>query len=675
MVQTRALFLVLATLLAPVIPATIPSPNAPAGFALDDAVPWNARLVSIDSSYGQEDWKYGDDYDGQASPDAMLSHVSNQTTSYAGALGLKVTIELEICYSFGNGTCRPASDQTQDVANFSVSAYIDTSRGRLYAMARRESGPGATPSRSFFLDFDMDGSNNGDPRGQFLPAADPGLQRVKVSIVERERRADPVVPRGNTEFQFTYALPFTSPVLQAGLFPPAFQEGPDTMFRPFTDIGFDRSLWFLTAPLPSDNATNRINVTYDFGPRYRSSNATNPNQTVELVAYEARRGVESPTGQQGPAPLPTAPFVPGVSDNETLRKVQDLSSRFVIVDTAVIGTNKTDPNGRVWFDVPLTDLTGAASTFVVLAPRLVGDFALAACPGVAAGRDCKGGAEYRFGATELLLPFTDQAVLIDEFILVDQDVSGSGAPEPIRDAALAANALTVIVQDPAGFQTPSDHRAGDIFALVPDVRNAEPLSGASLSPSQEDLEEQHLLQGNLQIRPLHTQRITHYRVFAFLYAASDVFYGMASADRGYTIELSTSPAPAPGDTNLTVRLTSRTTNYDDYVGDPAFDISVIFRVEIPEFNIDEVKTVTLDEGTAPLVEVYQVHSEQAGDSIARVNSTSGDVLPGPQSLLLTWTEPAPEKGLADRVPGFEATLGVPALALAFMFAWRRRLRA
>lgn len=628
----------------------------PLGFALvqDDGAEgenWSARLLDLSSSYGSESWKYDAEYLTQASPADLLDHFQNQSTNFNGALGLRATLRIQI---FEETDASAAPD-----TSYSVKAVIGTSGGDLPAYVKRD----ATDASMYQIDFDLDGANHGDPRGIVIPPADPGTQTVNVQILKRFGDDPRPAPVGEATMQFTYSRPAQtiSVADYAGL--RHVQDVPDSIFRLWTDVGWGESVRFITRPVTT-NAGIQLDYQFD---------VSAAGQTVDLRAFIVQRGVSTPGGNQ-PVPGGTFPPVPGVTDQETFEKLLENAERLVVVNEGVVATQPLDATGFARFDVTGTQLMAVAPTppdaaLVAVAPVLGGNFDAASC-----GEDCLGGSQYVVSAAEMVAPITGQTVAVDGFELVDPDQRGGDVPEqvpqPIRDVALGLNALEVTVRDVDGFQQ-TDSRSGDAWAIVADARSDEPLSGARLSPSQKG---PNLLTGNLGVRGIQEQRVSNYRVMTLLYQASDDFYGVAWADRGYRMTLD---APVnfvpPGAGGVWVNLTSVTTNYDTVPDDLAFQISVTYTVNVPQFGIDNAsRSVVLDEAGFT-TEFVPLSTSQVGEFPVTVYGTSGDVLPLPQTVNAVFTALPEERGLADRIPGFEAALLVAAVFLGALIVRRRGL--
>lgn len=618
----------------------------------DDGEQWSARLKDLDASYGQETWKYDLAYEGQASPNTIVTHLENQTTSYAGAVGLRATLKLEIY-------------DTQDPAKvaattYNITAYIPTSRGNLHAYVKRLS----TSTNEFQLDFDLDGANNGDPRGALIPAADPGLQQVHVNIMKRVNDNPPTTPVGDAAFEFTYELPYQLIEVPDYQGLSHVQSVPDSVFRLFNDVGWDRSVALITRPV-----TQSTQITADF-----EFDTASAGQEVAFYAFRAERGANA-QGQNAPAPAPTPPFIPGVTDNETLQKAIENSDRLIVVSRGQLGTATIDAAGHAALNVTGAGVlasieNGLQTGLIVVAPLLVSNFDPALCPG-----NCLGGSQYRIGATEFVVPITGSRAVIDGYRLSDPGITGSNAPGPLRDVALGVNSLQVFVRDIGGFVPPQDVRTGDVFAVVAESRSTEPLSGASLSPNQRDSnpgERQNLLSGNLQVRPIQAEKVSYYRILAFLYAAGDEFYGITWGDRGYEVDLASPPVEVPpGTGGVQITITSRTTNYDILAQESSFALKVLYQISVLELNTNETRSVTLKEAES-FTDFYPLNASTAGQLTVVVSTTSGDVLPRPLEIALDFVEKGPDKHLADRIPGFEAAALVLAALAGLLIVGRRR---
>jgi len=627
-------FLLLATLLVAGALTSL-APGAPAASEV-----WSARILDLSASYGPEAWKYDPGYEGQASPTVVAAHLQNQTTSYNGALGLRVTLKVQL-YKVDDASAQPTRDHN-------LSAYIDTPRGPLYAFVKRD----ATTS-TFYLDFDMDGANNAAPNGKTPPPATAGLQTVVVKIFRRVNDVPSSEPAGDVQFQFMYDVPYgtvTDPAM-AGLI--SQQPVPDHIFRLFNDVGWDRSVQAFLRPV---DPTHTLDLAYAFDPAAAG-------QTVELYGYVAERGQPTPAG---PAPTPgaTLPFVPGVSDNQTFQSLVHNTDRLVTVYKKLLASQKVGDDGNVLFALKAGDLVQIRTTnpegLFVVAPLLADNFDASACPG-----DCRGGSQFRIGATEFVVPVSNRRVGIDGYELEDPALTGNQAPGPVRDIALAANALQVRVRDFAGYSA-QDPRTGDVYALVPDGRSPTALSGGGLSPSQRETpspnEPQTLMAGDLPVKPIQAQHVSYYRVMALLYRPDDSFYGATFADRGYTVQLSAPVATVPpGEGGVWLNLTSRTTNYDATAEEQTLDLRVVYELRSPDLNVNASQSVLLREGRTTS-EFIPLTSSQAGRFLVTVNSTSGDTLPRPYEVSAEFREPPAKKGLVDRIPGPELPLLLCALA-------------
>jgi hypothetical protein len=613
---------------------------------------WTARLTGLSASYGVETWKYEVGYAG-TSPQTLAAHVQNQSASYAGAVGLRLRLTIEVYHP----------DGSQPAPEVGVTAHIATTRGNVPAYVQREGN-----SRTFTLDFDLDGANNVSPDGRTIPAVEPGIKTVEVEVFRRVNENPPTIPIGSAQLVFTYEIPYQEAyVPHLATDPrPYVQPVPDAIFRLFNDIGWDRSVLSLIRPL---NATGVVSLTYDFTPAAAG-------RSVELYGFLAERGVpqDTPAGNP-PAPVPNAPYIPGVSDNPAFQGALDNTDRLVVVHKRLLATAQADDVGRATFALRGTDLLAVRSPapgsgLVVVAPLLPSNFNRELCPG-----DCKGGPQFRIGATELVAPISDARLLVDRYRLADPGLAGNTAPDPVREAALGVNALQVYVREPGGF-APPETRAGDLFALVPDARSTAPLSAGSLSPSQSETApgqtQNELLQGNLPVRGIQSQHVSFYRVMALVYRSGDVFHGLTYGDRGYELELSAPQAfVPPGDGGVFINFTSRTTNYNQAADEPGFSLRVLYRLRVPEFNINEQRTITLPESGFESV-FLPLTATEAGSADVIVNATSGDVLPRAQTVSATWVEPPPRRNVADRLPGFEAPLALVALALLLGGRVRRR---
>lgn len=615
-----------------------------------DGQRWTARLVGLTASYGQESWKYDLAYEGQADPSQVASHLANATTSYYGAVGLRATLRVEVF---------DPADPTSDVPSIvNLTAAIQTIQGPNSALVKREG-----TSRTFQLDFDLDGADNADPRGRVTPPVEPGVKDVAIKILERVNNPTPMnVEVGDASMRFSYDVPYVRPVVpsDAGLL--YAQPTPDSIFRLFNDVGYDRSVMTVFRSIAGGDDV-RVESTYGIGLQGRA---------VELHGYLAERAAPQPTpAGPVPAPVPQAPFVPGVSDNPQLAALVHNTDRLVLISEKLLATSTVDASGLVTFTVKGSDLLNVRNpappgALVLLATVLPTNFDRVACPG-----DCLGGPEFHVGAGEVMVPVAAKKFDVYGFMLQGSGTAGVGAPDPLRQAALSTNALQVLVHDPGGYG-PDDPREGDVVAIVPDARSDRPLSVATLAPSDYELDpngKPTFLSGSVPVRGIQDQHITFYRVLAFLYGANDVFEGATFADRGYTVELAAPVAHAPpGTGGLYVNITSRTTNYDLAVDEPRFAIDVLYSIRAPDVKANVTKTVTVKEARTESV-FFPIAVNTPSTVTTVVNTTSGDTNPVAQSKDVVFTPPPAKKGFADKIPGFEGTLAFAAL---LALALRRR---
>lgn len=606
---------------------------------------WSARLTGLNASYGPEDWKYAG-LPGGTSVQAITSHIENETSSFQGAVGLRASLDIEI-YNIQDRSAAAVQD-------YSVQAKINTPRGPIQGYVFRATGD--DPNR-FRVDFDLDGANNADPAGNVPPPADPGLQQVELTILKAVRDNPPQKKVGEARMEFTYEQPVQTARIDR-LEGRSYQQFvPDSMFRLFTDVGWDRSVLMVTRPVVGSDA---IELEYEFDPSIAG-------QAVELRRLVAERAVKpNPSAPTAPAPLPSIPFIPGVSDNETLRKATEGTDRFVTVDNALVtgGESVVDANGNVRFVVGAQSLLVHGNDLVVLAAVLKSNFDPDRCD-----EDCLGSPAFRVGATELVAPVSSQHVNITRYKLLDEQSRGGAAPAPVRDVALAANALQVYVRDEDGFSSPNPQnpqtRSGDVYAVVAGGRSSAPLSGAGLSPSQS---EGDVLSGNLPVRNIQEAGVNIYRVFAFVYQSQDQFYGLAFGDRGYRLRLDPLEVQPGDDSGVWVNVTSVTTNYDEVPEDPGFDLKVTLTVKVGD-GANVTKSVAVKE-LSETATFFAVPAAEV-DVPVSVESTSGDLLPPAATTIIRFT---PEDSGVDkpRIPGFDAVALVGAVVA--MIAWARRRR-
>lgn len=628
----------------------------------EDGESWSAKLLDLQAAYGSEAWKYDVAYEGQAAAPTLVEHLKNQTTSYYGAVGLRATLKIEV-YD-------PLDPTRRLTSSYGVTAYIPTTRGNLYAYVKREAGTGAGPSDSpiFYLDFDLDGANHVDPNNRQVPPAEPGLKDVRVQITRSTTSAPPRTELvGEAGLSFTYEIPAQT-ALAPNLVGMRYQQPvPDSIFRLFNDIGWDRSVLSIIRPLRNNTP---VDLEYQFSPEA-------VGQTVELYGYVAERALPRSVGGQqvpvsAPAPVPTLPFVPGVSDNETVQSLLDNTERLVAVTKKFLASSPVDADGLVRFHVEQSALLSiqsppAAAALAVVSPTLLTNFRPESC-----AQPCMGGAQFRVGATELVVPASNRQAKIDSYVLLDPALTGGGAPPPVRDVAMQANALQVYVKDLDGFAA-NEVRVGDAWAVVADVRSPEALSGARLNPdTRDDVANPNLLSGNLGVGPIQEQHVSFYRVLSLLYGSNDAFYTVTYGDRGFQLQLTSDPALVPpGDGGVWLNFTSRTTNYDARLGESGLDVTVVYTVAAPDLSVNVTKNLRLNESGLESI-FFPLTAEQAGEVGVRVSTTTGDTLPRPRDITAVWVEKPPKKGLADRIPGPDAALVAVALAaLAVALAARR----
>lgn len=625
---------------------------SPAPSAAGESI--SARLLKVDTSYGQETWKYDVAYQGVFGPQQTLAHLQNSSSTYYGAVGARATFKIQI-YDTQNPT-RALKDTA-----YNLTASINTLKGPLYAFVKR--GPGTTPGPSdsdlFWLDFDLDGSNNGDPLGRYPPALEPGQKTIRVDITKRQQDIPPSKPVGSADLVFTYEIPSAAVSIPAFNNLPYLQNLPDDSLRLFNDIGWGDSVLFVDrGVLPA----NPITITYQF---------SGPNLHVRLYGFLAERGVATPGGPV-PASNPALPFIPGISDNKTLENQLAKSEALIIINQKMLGEATTAPDGQAAFRLTGEDLlkvraTAPAQALVVLAPSL--DPRMPETPDPA---NYAGSANLHVGASELVVPVSDRRAVMERYTLLENSGGAQNLPDPVRQYGLAVNGLQVDVRDVDGFVTaPPQVRQGDLVAIIPDVRNSAPLSGTSLAPTQRDA---NLLRGTLSVRGIQEQGVSFYRILALLYRENDAFYGLTYGDRGYALSLAATSAPLNLPANLYLNLTSRNTNYDLLPGEPDFQIKVLVRVTAADFKYNQTTSYTLTEGGF-LGLTFPFQSNRTGDVRVDVGSTSGDATPRDLRINLHYVEPKVKKTLADRLPGFDAVLLLAAAAAALVLVGLRRRRA
>lgn len=606
-----ACVLVLAALSA--VPAVVAQ-----GMGEADPEFYGVKLLTVSTFYGSENWKI----DPQLYAGDPVGGIGNATGQYDGAVGHRVTLRVQLTDEQGN----PVGTDT-DLPFVSLTAYIDTSRGRLNGFVGRD----APDSNSFNIHFDTDGTAEppgGPAPGEALPSLLPGVQHVKVNIKKGLVRAT-AVDAGNAELVFDYTNPAVEiqvPALGTGGY---VAQVPDSMFRLFNDIGWGNSIKMVTAPVRSKDT---VSATYYFG---------QPGATVRWYAMAAERFCQPPGCIYEPQGT-------------------------IIVHSKEIGKAETDAIGAVTFSAPassLIDFSTKSYTAAVVVVAAVLD------PQEDLGTTLpqefeKGSPRIRTGATEFVVPVSDASVRVNRFRInttLSDEAQGAGAPDPIRDAVLAANALEV------GFYDSGEGSAtGDAVAFVPNAPGSDILAKADITAEPGGLPDTSYRTARLPVMDIQAAHVTSYRVMGLLYGPGpNDFYGLAYADRGFLATLSAPVTYVGQRGTVFVNVTSITTNYD-LQQETGFDLRVLMRINVPDLQINATETFNLREGLSES-RPFAITADRPADIKVDVVGTSGDTVSDTLSINARFVEPPPKRNFVDRIPGFEA---VGLVAVLGILVWR-----
>lgn len=611
---------------AAALPVALPQEER--GAETDAPEYFKAKLIGVSTFYGQERWK--------ANPGLYGSNPSggftNATGQYDGAVGYRVSLKVELTDEDGSDV-----DPTDTELPFvNMTAYIDSPRGRVYAWVQREQGgtapAGLSASPVFHLHFDMDGTNFAPPGGTAQPAFPAGLQRVHVDI--KKGSGGGSVPAGSSDLVFDYSVA-TQDVQVSNFAGVYVTDAPDTIFRLFNDIGWGSTVRMVDRPVPP---TETVTVAYGFP-------AT--NATVQWWALAAQRLCNPPGCVPG-----------GPGTIEIHRKLLD--------------DGLTDGTGQITFSAAASTLlqypaqTYAGGAMVVLAAtldpasdlgaNLPDEFAL-------------GSSQIRTGATELVVPVSDARTRVTGFSLntsAYERAQGSGAPGPVEDLALQANALEVTFYDDEGTSN-----AGDAVAFRPNAPGSTVFTRADIGRHSDPTLQGKYRVARLLAKPIQDQHVTNYRVMGLLYGPSpNDFYSVAYADRGFLYGIE-APVAYVGDRGTVwFNLTSVTTNYDLRTEEPGFDLRVLLEVTVPDLQVNSTEVFNLREGARDN-RPFPVTADRVADVKVNFVMTSGDTLSDPGSVTARFIEQPPPKSFVDRIPGFEL---VGALVVLGALAWRAARR-
>lgn len=588
----------------------------------DEAETFKVKLLNVTTDYGSERWKL----DSRFYAGNPAAGVANGSASWEAAVGYRVVLKVRLTNDDGGDTT------TTDLQNINITAFLQTATGQLRAYILREAG-GPTPLQSnspnFHLFFDLDGSNYAPPGGRSTSGQSPGSKYVHVDI---ERK--PVTPGGqavnvgSTDLVFDYGIPSQS-VAIPGILDANIVDVPDTSFRLFNDIGWGKSVRMVMQPV--DPAKN-VQVAYSFGA---------PNATVKWWSLAAVRLCQPPACTPGS----------GGGAVEIVRKLLD--------------TGRTDARGQVTFTAPAGDLLRfSGRTFnnglAVVAASLAPEEDLGATLGDSFRY---GSTQIRTGATELVVPVTNQITSLVEFRVENVTTSGQ-APDPLTAQAMATNRLRVVLFDDGGGST-----TGDAQAILPNQRDTGVLATGRFNPDSDPAFREKYRVAQVQAKGILDQHVTSYRVLALMYASpNDEFYGLTYADRGFRLDANAPPTPVGQSGALWLNVTSVTTNYDLRPRETGFNINVDVRVSIPDLRINRTERFSLAEA-ANENRPFPITYNQVGDLKITILSSSGDTLSNPQSIFAAFIQEEPKRKLAERIPGFEMLW--LALGLAGFLAARR----
>jgi hypothetical protein len=251
--------------------------------------------------------------------------------------------------------------------------------------------------------------------------------------------------------------------------------------------------------------------------------------------------------------------------------------------------------------------------------------------------------------------------------LADESQS-RGAPDPIRDAALAANALDVEIFDAGGS---SGSTSGDAVAFVPNSPGSSVLTRANVVSRPDVSPSLTYRMASLPVLPIQEAHVTKYRVMALLYGpGANDFYGLAFADRGWEPSFSAGTAFVNDRGIVYLNVTSVNTNYDLRPMEAGFDLRVVLRINVPDLQINETETFDLKEGLRES-KTFTLTADRPADVRVEFIGTTGDTISDTFGLTMRFVEPPPKRNFVDRIPGFEA---VALIAVLGALAWRSYLR-
>lgn len=591
----------------------------------DDPEYYKVKLIGVSTYYGSENWKINPSLY-QGDPPGGLG---NGTGQYDGSVGHRVTLRVELTDEQGNPV---STSDPLELPFVHLTAYIDTARGPLNAFVGRD-----TPQSPIFnIHFDTDGTKEppgGPAPGDPLPSLSPGLQNVKINIRKGAIRAT-AVDAGNDELVFDYANPAVEimiPQLGSGGY---VSQVPDSMFRLFNDIGWGDTTRMVTQPVRS---TMNVTAMYFFGA---------PGATVKWYALAAERVCQPPSCVfDGPGTIE-------IHEKELRKGV-------------------TDGTGMITFTAPASELIDFSTknydaAVVVVAARLDPSEDL---PATLPQEFEKGSSRIRTGATEFVVPVSDASVRINSFrintTLSDRAQQGD-APDPVRDAALAANALEVGFYDAGSAGGTST--SGDAVAFVPDAPGSDILvrSDITVDPNGLPADEGYRV-ARLPVLPIQEAHVTWYRVMGLLYGPGpNDFYALSYADRGYKASFSAPVAYVGERGTVFLNLTSVTTNYDLRTNEAGFDLRVLLRIDVPDLQINQTEEFVLKEGLNES-RPFALTADRPADVRVDIVGTTGDTLSDTMSVNARFIEPPPKKNFVDRIPGFETVALLVALGA---LSWR-----
>lgn len=540
-------------------------------------------LVGAASYFAAETYKETDRLNSRT-----LEDLSNQSATWETSLGHAISFQVRLDGS--DGQTIPCDQRFEPVA------FIDSGGYRLYGWTNGTfntdpldsagcQGPAGV--RTFNITFDLDGA----PSAQLgsYPSV-TGNQRATFEVYYAERPST-ANPSGQGALAGRTFIDFSVLPLGVMLDKPVYRF-PDSSLRGFTDTGGGvDALMPLTSYVPAD--------TVEFGFDARTLAAS--GQAFDITAWRVLRSLS------GIEPVAEPPS-PLSSLDPISEKVTDVDERTATLVGSPMDISNVQPgeDGIHRASVPASQFQPTGVDHVPLtvvsmhAPVVYTD-----------------GGQIITGAATVTVP-----VQSHNFSVRDMRLGGINDPT-------ASTQVTIVDQaQVSGGDTGAD--AGDLFAFRPVGFGFETIARGQLSRETGS----SLITGDIDHMGFYTVEegrpvlngIASYRITGMIYGLDDGFLGMQSVQRG--LELTAQPVRVVEDrpSNITVLLTSLTTDFD---GDPAeetFAMSVSVTTSgLPGSSAQSNNTYTLIEGqNQPLS--YPFTATTPGIYTATITARSGEIL-------------------------------------------------